>query len=77
MFLEGYDWEDDNAVNKLRGMLWGLEALGMFDDRLPTALDSIHQVSQIALNRIETVSLPRVYSGPTDHITGWKTALPT
>ncbi|MCJ1396587.1 hypothetical protein MMC18_009478 [Xylographa bjoerkii] len=41
VFLEGYDWEADDAVDKLRSMLWGLEALKMFDARLAPSLDKI------------------------------------
>lgn len=57
MFLEGYDWEADDAVDKLRTMLWGLEALKMFDDRLSSSLSSIEKARKDLEDTINSVSL--------------------
>ncbi|MCJ1386636.1 hypothetical protein MMC17_009762 [Xylographa soralifera] len=53
VFLEGYDWEADDAVDKLRSMLWGLEALKMFDARLAPSLDKIEAARRDIVLRME------------------------
>ena len=57
VFLEGYDWEADDAVDKLRSMLWGLEALKMFDARLAPSLDKIEAARRNIVLRMESVGL--------------------
>ncbi|MCJ1399477.1 hypothetical protein MMC11_002679 [Xylographa trunciseda] len=54
VFLEGYDWEADDAVEKLRSMLWGLEALKMFDARLAPSLDKIEDARKDLVLRMES-----------------------
>ncbi|KAF7502814.1 hypothetical protein GJ744_005027 [Endocarpon pusillum] len=53
VFLEGYDWEADNAVDRLRSMLWGLEALKMFDDRLNDSLKSIDKARETLVHQMD------------------------
>ena len=52
VFLEGYDWEDDNAVNRLRSMMWGLESLKMLEDRTAASLKSISGARDTLLDNI-------------------------
>ncbi|MCJ1281642.1 hypothetical protein MMC26_000963 [Xylographa opegraphella] len=53
VFLEGYDWEGDDDVDKLRSMLWGLEALKMFDARLAPSLHKIEAARRDIVLRME------------------------
>ena len=48
--LEGLEWGTSEAVDKLKKMLWGLEALRVFDDRLSGSLSQI-QKAQEAMER--------------------------
>jgi hypothetical protein len=41
--LEGLEWGTSEAVDKLKKMLWGLEALRVFDDRLSGSLSQIQK----------------------------------
>ncbi|PBP23734.1 hypothetical protein BUE80_DR005413 [Diplocarpon rosae] len=41
VLLEGLEWGASEAVDKLKKMLWGLEALRVFDDRLSASLSQI------------------------------------
>lgn len=50
MLLEGLEWGTSEAVDKLKKMLWGLEALRVFDDRLSASLSQI-QKAQEAMER--------------------------
>jgi hypothetical protein len=41
---QGLDWtHGDEAIQKLKAMLWALEALRIFDDRLSESLDKIRE----------------------------------
>ena len=46
VLLQGLDWKSSKAVDKLRKMLWGLEALRVFDDRLTAALSQIQKARE-------------------------------
>jgi chromosome segregation ATPase len=48
--LEGLEWGTKGAVNKLKKMLWGLEALRVFNDRLSSSLSQI-QKAQDSMER--------------------------
>ncbi|KAI9049724.1 hypothetical protein LZ554_005876 [Drepanopeziza brunnea f. sp. 'monogermtubi'] len=50
VLLEGLEWGTSEAVDKLKRMLWGLEALRVFDDRLSASLSQI-QKAQGAMER--------------------------
>lgn len=50
VLLEGLEWGTSEAVDKLKKMLWGLEALRVFDDRLSASLSQI-QKAQDAMER--------------------------
>jgi hypothetical protein len=50
VLLEGLEWGTSEAVDKLKKMLWGLEALRVFDDRLSGSLSQI-QKAQDAMER--------------------------
>ena len=50
VLLEGLEWGTSEAVDKLKKMLWGLEALRVFDDRLSGSLSQI-QKAQEAMER--------------------------
>jgi hypothetical protein len=50
VLLEGLEWGTSEAVDKLKKMLWGLEALRVFDDRLSASLAQI-QKAQDAMER--------------------------
>jgi hypothetical protein len=50
VLLEGLEWGTSEAVDKLKKMLWGLEALRVFDDRLSASLTQI-QKAQDAMER--------------------------
>ena len=42
ILLKGMEWhKSDEALKHLKKMLWGLEALRVFDDKLRTALSEI------------------------------------
>ena len=57
MFLSGYDWKDDSAVDKLKMMLWGLEALRMFEERLSISLSKIEKARDDLKGIIDNVRL--------------------
>jgi len=48
--LGGLEWGTRGAVDKLKKMLWGLEALRVFNDRLSSSLSQI-QKAQEAMER--------------------------
>ncbi|CZT10086.1 uncharacterized protein RCO7_03218 [Rhynchosporium graminicola] len=50
VLLEGLEWGTSEAVNRLKKMLWGLEALRVFNDRLSASLSQI-QKAQEAMER--------------------------
>jgi hypothetical protein len=44
VLLKGMEWhKSDAALKKLKQMLWGLEALRVFDDKLVRALQEIKE----------------------------------
>lgn len=49
--LEGLEWGTAEAVEKLKKLLWGLEALRVFDDRLSASLAQV-QKAQEAMERV-------------------------
>ncbi|KAL3424188.1 GTPase-activator protein for ras-like GTPase containing protein [Phlyctema vagabunda] len=46
VLLEGLEWGTSEAVNKLKKMLWGLEALRVFDDRLSASISQIQKAQE-------------------------------
>lgn len=46
VLLEGLEWGTTEAVDKLKKMLWGLEALRVFDDRLSASLAQIQKARE-------------------------------
>ncbi|KAH7407184.1 hypothetical protein BKA64DRAFT_666015 [Cadophora sp. MPI-SDFR-AT-0126] len=50
VLLEGLEWGTNEAVNRLKKMLWGLEALRVFNDRLSASLSQIKK-AQEAMDR--------------------------
>ncbi|PVH79529.1 hypothetical protein DL98DRAFT_655454 [Cadophora sp. DSE1049] len=50
VLLEGLEWGTSEAVSRLKKMLWGLEALRVFNDRLSASLSQI-QKAQEAMER--------------------------
>jgi hypothetical protein len=53
--LEGIELEESDAVEKLKRMLWGLEALRVFDDRLSTSLSQIRKARETLEHTIDQV----------------------
>jgi hypothetical protein len=51
VLLEGLEWSTGEAVDKLKKLLWGLEALRVFDDRLSASLGQV-QKAQEAMERV-------------------------
>ena len=52
VFLDGYDWEADDAVDRLRSMMWGLESLRMLGDRTSASLKSINEARATLTGRM-------------------------
>lgn len=50
VLLEGLEWGTDEAVDRLKKLLWGLEALRVFNDRLSASLAQV-QKAQEAMER--------------------------
>ncbi|KAE9369730.1 hypothetical protein N431DRAFT_345331 [Stipitochalara longipes BDJ] len=46
VLLQGLEWGTTKAVDKLKKMLWGLEALRVFDDRLSASLSQIQKARE-------------------------------
>jgi hypothetical protein len=46
VLLQGLEWGSSKAVDKLKKMLWGLEALRVFDDRLSASLSQIQKARE-------------------------------
>jgi hypothetical protein len=55
ILLEGIELEASDAVEKLNKMLWGLEALRVFDDRLSTSLSQIRKARETLEHTIDQV----------------------
>lgn len=55
MLLEGLEWGTSEAVDKLKKMLWGLEALRVFDDRLSASLAQIQKARESMERTIKQV----------------------
>ena len=53
VFLDGYDWEADDAVDRLRSMMWGLESLRMLGDRASASLKSINEARATLIGRLD------------------------
>ncbi len=54
--LEGLEWGTTEAVDKLKKMLWGLEALRVFDDRLSASLAQIQKAREAMERTIKQVN---------------------
>ena len=54
--LQGLDWRSSKAVDKLKKMLWGLEALRVFDDRLSASLSQIQKAREAMERTIKQAS---------------------
>ena len=55
VLLEGLEWGTSEAVDKLKKMLWGLEALRVFDDRLSASLAQIQKARESMERTIKQV----------------------
>jgi hypothetical protein len=62
VLLQGLEWGSSKAVDKLKKMLWGLEALRVFDDRLSASLSQIQKAREAMERTIKQVSLPNIQS---------------
>jgi len=57
VLLRGMEWhKSDVALKKLKEMMWGLEALRVFDDKLARALVQIKEAKTKMKNYLQTVS---------------------
>ena len=58
VLLKGLKWhKSDVALKKLKEMLWGLEALRVFDDKLRKALEKIKEADEKMRERLKRVCL--------------------
>jgi hypothetical protein len=58
VLLEGLEWGTSEAVDKLKKMLWGLEALRVFDDRLSGSLAQIQKAQDAMERTVKQVCRP-------------------
>jgi hypothetical protein len=49
------DWGANDAPDKLKKMLWGLEALRVFDDKLSSSLSQIQKAKETMDHTIQQV----------------------
>jgi hypothetical protein len=57
VLLKGLEWhKSDVALKKLKEMLWGLEALRVFDDKLGKALQKIDEAKEVMTKKAQWVS---------------------
>jgi hypothetical protein len=61
VLLQGLEWGSSRAVDKLKKMLWGLEALRVFDDRLSASLSQIQKAREAMERTIKQVSSPYLH----------------
>jgi len=55
--LAGMEWhQSEAAIRKLKQMLWGLEALRVFRDKLQKALEELKLAQEKMQKELETVS---------------------
>jgi hypothetical protein len=60
VLLKGMEWQkSDVALKKLKEMLWGLEALRVFDDKLTRALQEIKYGKEKTKAELARVSHPK------------------
>jgi hypothetical protein len=60
VLLKGMEWhKSDAALKKLKQMLWGLEALRVFDDKLVRALQEIKEGKETIKGECLRVCSPR------------------
>ena len=59
VFLQGYDWEADDAVDRLRSMMWGLESLRMLDERISASVKSVDKARTDLLEGMKKERAPR------------------
>jgi hypothetical protein len=65
ILLKGLPWhKSDVALKKLKQMLWGLEALRVFDDKLNRGLNQIKAAQTKMYSQLETVSSSKHVSSP-------------
>lgn len=58
VLLRGLPWrKSDAALKKLKRMLWGFEALRIYDDKLERAVDEINQAQQKMVWELRRVRL--------------------
>lgn len=58
VLLKGMEWrKSDEALKKLKEMMWGLEALRVFDDKLARALVHIRMAKRKLRTTLKTVLL--------------------
>jgi hypothetical protein len=55
ILLEGIELDASDAVERLERMLWGLEALRVFDDRLSTSLSQIRKARETLEHTVDQV----------------------
>jgi hypothetical protein len=59
VLLKGMEWhKSDAALKKLKQMLWGLEALRVFDDKLVRALQEIKEGKENIKGALARASYP-------------------
>lgn len=64
MLQEGLNWEhEEDAIQRLKSMLWALEALRIFDDRLSESLESVKEAKDKMLKYLSQVSDTEARSG--------------
>lgn len=55
MLTDGLDWETAITVAKLKKMVWGLETLQLFDERLSSSLSQIRSARESLEHTMEQV----------------------
>ena len=56
VLLRGLKWhKSDVALKRLKEMLWGLEALRVFNDKLEKALEKIQEADEKMCERLKRV----------------------
>jgi hypothetical protein len=63
VLLKGIEWhKSDVALKKLKEMLWGLEALRVFDDKLKRALIEIEQGKKDMIKELARVCISLLWN---------------
>ena len=58
----GLDWEhEEDAIQRLKSMLWALEALRILDDRLSDSLNEVSEAKVKMLKHLNQVTIPHSF----------------